>query len=120
MFVQVIGSAAGRWLSLMEFNCANCDGFRMGTLSAQARTKSSIAVSDDGERGILFNASPDVRTQLASFSAMRPARTLRGAGIDAVPAKCKILIHINNTNPILNEDSRPEELRIMQVRECRN
>ena len=88
----------------------------MGTLSAQARTQSSIAVSDDGEHGILFNASPDVRTQLASFSAMQPARALRGAGIDAVPAKCKILIHINNTNPILNEDSRPEELRIMPVR----
>jgi len=84
MFIKVLGSAAGGGFPQWNCNCANCDGLRKGTVNAHARTQSSIAVSEDGERWILFNASPDIRAQLASFPAMQPARALRDTGIAAV------------------------------------
>jgi len=84
MHIQILGSAAGGGFPQWNCNCANCDGFRKGTLKAQARTQSSIAVSADGERWILFNASPDIRAQLASFAPMQPARAVRDTGIHAI------------------------------------
>ncbi|WP_417517455.1 pyrroloquinoline quinone biosynthesis protein PqqB [Marinobacter sp.] len=84
MYIQVLGSAAGGGFPQWNCNCANCDGFRKGTINAHARTQSSIAVSEDGERWILFNASPDIRAQLSAFPAMQPARELRDTGIAAV------------------------------------
>lgn len=84
MHIHVLGSAAGGGFPQWNCNCANCDGFRKGTLKAHARTQSSIAVSEDGEHWILFNASPDIRAQLASFPAMQPGRALRDTGISAV------------------------------------
>lgn len=84
MQVRVLGSAAGGGFPQWNCNCRNCDGFRRGTLNASARTQSSIAVSQDGERWILINASPDIRAQLAAFPAMQPARALRDTGIAAI------------------------------------
>ncbi|MEC7815347.1 MAG: pyrroloquinoline quinone biosynthesis protein PqqB [Pseudomonadota bacterium] len=84
MQLRVLGSAAGGGFPQWNCNCRNCDGFRRGTLNASARTQSSIAVSEDGERWILINASPDIRAQLAAFPAMQPARALRDTGIAAI------------------------------------
>lgn len=84
MYIQVLGSAAGGGFPQWNCNCANCDGLRKGAIKACARTQSSIAVSEDGERWILFNASPDIRAQLASFPPLQPARALRDTGIEAV------------------------------------
>lgn len=84
MKIHVLGSAAGGGFPQWNCNCSNCDGFRKGSLQAQSRTQSSIAVSEDGERWILINASPDIRAQLAFFPAMQPARARRDTGISAV------------------------------------
>ncbi len=84
MQIHILGSAAGGGFPQWNCNCANCDGFRKGAINARARTQSSIALSEDGEHWILFNASPDIRAQLASFPAMQPARQLRDTGIDAI------------------------------------
>ncbi|BEH15987.1 pyrroloquinoline quinone biosynthesis protein PqqB [Marinobacter shengliensis] len=84
MHLHILGSAAGGGFPQWNCNCRNCAGFRAGTLKAHARTQSSIAISEDGERWILFNASPDIRAQLAAFPAMQPARALRDTGIAAV------------------------------------
>jgi pyrroloquinoline quinone biosynthesis protein B len=84
MQIRILGSGAGGGFPQWNCNCRNCAGFRKGTLNAQARTQSSIAISEDGERWILFNASPDIRAQLASFPAMQPARALRDTGISAI------------------------------------
>ena len=84
MYIHILGSAAGGGFPQWNCNCANCDGMRKGTLNAQARTQSSIAISEDGEHWILCNASPDIRAQLASFPAMQPARSLRDTGINAI------------------------------------
>lgn len=84
MQVHVLGSAAGGGFPQWNCNCRNCAGLRQGTVRAQPRSQSSIAVSEDGERWILFNASPDIRAQLAAFPAMQPARAVRDTGIAAV------------------------------------
>jgi len=57
---------------------------RNGTLRAQPRTQSSIAISDDGQNWILCNASPDIRAQLESFPALQPARRPRDTAIGAI------------------------------------
>ena len=83
MHVRVLGSAAGGGFPQWNCNCTNCYGVRSGRIKARARTQSSIAVSADGERWILFNASPDIRAQLESFPAIQP-KGLRGTGIQAI------------------------------------
>ncbi|GAA0903076.1 pyrroloquinoline quinone biosynthesis protein PqqB [Luteibacter anthropi] len=84
MHIQVLGSAAGGGFPQWNCNCANCAGFRAGTLRATARTQSSIALSDDGVHWVLCNASPDIRAQLAAFAPMQPNRALRDTGISAI------------------------------------
>ena len=84
MFVQILGSAAGGGFPQWNCNCVNCAGFRDGSLRAQARTQSSIALSDDGVNWVLCNASPDIRAQLQGFAPMQPGRALRDTGISAI------------------------------------
>ena len=79
MFIQILGSAAGGGFPQWNCNCANCAGQR-----AQARTQSSIAISDNGEDWILCNASPDIRAQLESFPKLQPARAPRDTAIGAI------------------------------------
>ena len=81
MRIHVLGSAAGGGFPQWNCNCSNCDRLRRGDIRATARTQSSIAVSSDGINWVLFNASPDIRTQLEAFPAMQPARSLRDTGI---------------------------------------
>ncbi|MDT3672359.1 MAG: pyrroloquinoline quinone biosynthesis protein PqqB [Aromatoleum sp.] len=84
MKIRVLGSAAGGGFPQWNCNCRNCDGLRRGTVRAQARTQSSIAVSGDDENWVLFNASPDVLQQIRSFPALQPARALRDTAIRAI------------------------------------
>ncbi|MDN6861019.1 pyrroloquinoline quinone biosynthesis protein PqqB [Pseudomonas sp. CAN2814] len=84
MHIRILGSAAGGGFPQWNCNCRNCRGVRDGSVIAQPRTQSSIALSDDGENWILCNASPDIRVQLASFPALQPARRLRDSAIAAI------------------------------------
>ncbi len=84
MKIQILGSAAGGGFPQWNCNCHNCSGVRAGTLNAKQRTQSSITVSADGENWILFNTSPDIRQQLASFPPLQPARQIRDTGISAI------------------------------------
>jgi pyrroloquinoline quinone biosynthesis protein B len=84
MRVRVLGSAAGGGFPQWNCNCANCNGVRAGTLRAQPRTQSSLAVSADGIAWILVDASPDILTQLRAFPDVQPARTVRDTGIVGV------------------------------------
>ena len=74
MHIQILGSAAGGGFPQWNCNCHNCRGVRDGSLRAQPRTQSSIALSDDGVNWILCNASPDIRAQIEAFPALQPAR----------------------------------------------
>lgn len=84
MKVIVLGSAAGGGFPQWNCNCPNCDGIRKGTIQAQARTQSSIAVSDNGTDWVLINASPDILAQIRATPALQPGRTIRDTGIAAV------------------------------------
>lgn len=81
MKIRVLGASAGGGFPQWNCNCPNCDGVRKGTIRAVARTQSSIAVSNDGVNWVLFNASPDILTQIKAFPALQPARGLRDTGI---------------------------------------
>lgn len=84
MYIQILGSAAGGGFPQWNCNCVNCAGLRAGTLRAQARTQSSIAISDNGVDWILCNASPDIRAQLEAFPKLQPARKARDTAIAAI------------------------------------
>jgi pyrroloquinoline quinone biosynthesis protein B len=84
MFIQILGSAAGGGFPQWNCNCRNCSGVRNGSLRAQPRSQSSIAISDDGVHWILCNASPDIRAQIESFPALQPARKVRDTAIAAI------------------------------------
>ena len=47
-------------------------------------TQASVAVSADGDRWVLLNASPDLRAQLNATRALHPRDGLRHSPIDAV------------------------------------
>lgn len=84
MYVHVLGSAAGGGFPQWNCNCPMCHGVRTGSINAQTRTQSSIAVSGDGENWVLFNTSPDLLAQLAAFPKLQPARSLRDTAIKAI------------------------------------
>ncbi|HSA79667.1 MAG TPA: pyrroloquinoline quinone biosynthesis protein PqqB [Geminicoccaceae bacterium] len=72
MRIIVLGSAAGGGFPQWNCNCANCQRARSGDPAARSRTQCSLAVSADGERWFLLNASPDLRQQLTATPALHP------------------------------------------------
>ena len=84
MKIRILGSAAGGGFPQWNCNCFNCAGLRAGSITATARTQSSIAVSENGVDWILINASPDILTQIRAFPELQPARAVRDSGIGAV------------------------------------
>lgn len=83
MHVIVLGSAAGGGFPQWNCNCNNCAGVRNLHPDYQARTQSSIAISADGKRWLLCNASPDLRAQINATPSLWPP-SLRGSGIKEV------------------------------------
>ena len=81
MHVIILGSAAGGGVPQWNCGCPNCTAART---EGCGRTQSSVAVSADGERWILLNASPDLRTQLAAHRALWPPSGMRGTPVEAV------------------------------------
>ena len=84
MRIRILGSGAGGGFPQWNCNCPNCQGIRDGSIRAQPRTQSSIAISANDRDWVLFNASPDIRAQLASFPPLQPARSIRDTAICAV------------------------------------
>lgn len=84
MRVRVLGSGAGGGFPQWNCNCTNCKGFRAGTLSAKARTQSSVALSADGHRWYVLNASPDIRQQINASPCLAPRREPRDTPIQAI------------------------------------
>jgi pyrroloquinoline quinone biosynthesis protein B len=83
--IRVLGSAAGGGFPQWNCNCPNCAGLRAGTLKAEARTQSSIAVTgSDGIASVLVNASPDILAQLQATPALQPNRAIRDTAIEAI------------------------------------
>jgi pyrroloquinoline quinone biosynthesis protein B len=81
MRLVVLGSAAGGGVPQWNCACENCRAARAGRIAA--RTQDSLAVTVDGERWVLLNASPDLRVQLAATPALHP-RAARHTPIAAI------------------------------------
>ena len=80
----VLGAAAGG--GFPQWNC-RCDVCRLawaGDPRVRPRTQSSLAVSADGERWALLNASPDLRSQIQATARLHPRAGTRGSPIEAV------------------------------------
>ena len=85
MTIRLLGTAAGGGVPQWNCNCPVCREARAGTARVLPRTQSSVAVSADGRRWFLLNASPDIRSQIESFPAIQPpAGKTRGSPIQAV------------------------------------
>ena len=84
MRVRVLGSGAGGGFPQWNCNCANCCGLRSGALHTTARTQSSLALSADGVRWYLINASPDIRQQINTFDGLSPRAVPRDTPIQAI------------------------------------
>jgi pyrroloquinoline quinone biosynthesis protein B len=79
MRLIVLGAAAGGGFPQWNCNCETCRQAWAGTSPAQ--TQASLAVSADGERWVLLNASPDLRTQILATPALQPRRAGRHSPI---------------------------------------
>jgi pyrroloquinoline quinone biosynthesis protein B len=84
MEVVVLGSAAGGGYPQWNCNAPLSKAARDGSIKTKWRTQASIAVSADGERWLLVNASPDLRQQLLQTKVLWPRQSPRHSPIDAV------------------------------------
>ncbi len=95
--MRVLGSAAGGGFPQWNSAGPGCRRARDGDPAARRRTQTSVAVSANGERWVLLNASPDVRVQIEATPVLHPrteeegvrnspiaAVVLTGAEIDTI------------------------------------
>ena len=99
----VLGSAAGGGVPQWNCSCPVCRLAWAGDPRVLPRTQTSIAISADGARWTILNASPDLRAQIAATPALAPtglraspieAVVLTGAEIDQVAG----LLHLRETH----------------------
>lgn len=84
MHIRVLGAAAGGGFPQWNANHAACRRARAGEPAARPATQASVALSADGERWVLINASPDLRQQIEASPFLHPRRDLRSSPIAAV------------------------------------
>ena len=82
--VRVLGSAAGGGLPQWNCGCPHCVRARSGDTDVPPRAQPSIAVSADGARWSIVNASPDIRDQMARFPGLHPRPGTRDVPLDTV------------------------------------
>ena len=80
----MLGAAAGGGFPQWNSNAESCRRARSGDRAARPRTQASIAVSADGERWTLLNASPDLRQQIEQTKTLQPHGATRSTPIDSV------------------------------------
>ena len=80
----VLGAAGGGGYPQWNCRCPVCRLAWAGDTRAKPRTQASLAVSADGERWILLNATPDLRAQLLATPVLHPRAAPRGSPIAAV------------------------------------
>jgi pyrroloquinoline quinone biosynthesis protein B len=106
MLIKVLGAAAGGGFPQWNCSCPNCRDLRSGALGAQPLTQESVAVSADGERWILLNASPEIRSQIESCPALHP-RGPRHSPISAIVLTngdldhCLGLLSLRESHPLM-------------------
>lgn len=84
MRILVLGSAAGGGFPQWNCLCPVCRLAWSGDRRVKPRSQSSLAVSADGERWLLLNASPDLRQQIIASPPLHPRGAKRHSPIGAV------------------------------------
>jgi pyrroloquinoline quinone biosynthesis protein B len=84
MRAVVLGAAAGGGFPQWNSNAEACRRARAGDAVAVPRTQASLAVSGDGNRWFLINASPDLRQQIEARDILHPRHGLRSSPIEGV------------------------------------
>src|SRR4051812_36916516 len=85
MQINLLGTAAGGGGAQWNCYCAVCREARAGNGRVRPRTQSSVAISADGQRWFLLNASPDIRVQIEHFPPLHPyGGKLRHSAIEGV------------------------------------
>jgi pyrroloquinoline quinone biosynthesis protein B len=84
MLVRVLGAAAGGGFPQWNANSEASRRARAGDPAARPATQAGIALSADGERWALINASPDLRQQIEANPVLHPRQGLRSSPIAAV------------------------------------
>jgi pyrroloquinoline quinone biosynthesis protein B len=84
--LKILGAAAGGGFPQWNCNHRLSRSVREGAAGFRRRTQSSLAASADGVQWVLFNASPDIREQIAQTRELQPAADapLRSTPIRAV------------------------------------
>ena len=80
----VLGAAAGGGVPQWNCNCNVCRLAWAGDKRVRPRTQASLAISGDGERWTLINASPDLRAQIHNSRQLHPRGGARASPIEAV------------------------------------
>jgi pyrroloquinoline quinone biosynthesis protein B len=99
--VRLLGSAAGGGVPQWNCACRQCAAARAGLI--EKRTQCSVAVSADGQRWFLINASPDLRSQLPY---LKPPGAQREAPMEAVLLTDADLDHTLGLFLLRENDSR--------------
>ncbi|MBO0733129.1 MAG: pyrroloquinoline quinone biosynthesis protein PqqB [Methylocapsa sp.] len=84
MRILVLGSAAGGGFPQWNCRCPVCSLAWQGDRRVKPRSQSSVAVSADGARWLLLNASPDLRQQIIASPSLHPRGAMRQSPIAAV------------------------------------
>jgi pyrroloquinoline quinone biosynthesis protein B len=84
LIAVVLGSAAGGGFPQWNCCCPVCRLAWAGDPRVKPRSQASLAVSADGERWLLLNASPDLRAQISATPALHPKADRRDSPIAAV------------------------------------
>lgn len=82
--ILVLGSAAGGGFPQWNCRCPVCELAWAADRRVAPRTQSSLAVSADGERWLLLNASPDLRQQILTTPVLQPRMPGRDSPIAGV------------------------------------
>jgi pyrroloquinoline quinone biosynthesis protein B len=84
VYSVALGAAAGGGFPQWNSNANACNRARAGDPAAIPRSQAGLAVSSDGKRWLLLNASPDLRAQISQSHFLRPRDGLRSSPIAGV------------------------------------
>jgi pyrroloquinoline quinone biosynthesis protein B len=82
MRIRLLGIAAGGGMPQWNCRCPNCEAARLGRIASCAEC--CLAFSPEGEHWYLINATPDLPRQLARWSELHPAGTIRSTPLRGV------------------------------------
>ena len=80
----MLGAAAGGGFPQWNANSEACRRARDGDPAAPPATQASIAITADGKRWFLVNASPDLRSQIEASPCLHPSEGIRSSPIAGV------------------------------------